>query len=301
MAKTKYGHLMKSLSFKDYGPGLFRQGTEMNGKFLGYDVNIRYGSFWSAGKIGQAPYEAEVHDYDQVMIAMGLDTYDMGYLGAEIELCLGKEKETHMITTSTAIAVPKGMPHMPATIQRMDDRFIFMAISLAPETKAKTVKLGNKPGKHAEFMRSKYRENVQHLAFTRNGPWHYGPLNQDTHEGAITDVRGKDFDFHMSYESMNKAPYRFGPVPDKPHVHPYTEFLLFMGADPDDLSDLGAEVEMYMGKEMEKHVITKPSVAIQPARHPHCPVIVNKQDKPWIFAVVRPWGHTGKGPSGYVT
>jgi hypothetical protein len=72
MAKTKYGHLIKSFAFKDYGPGLFRQGTEMDSEFLGYDLNIRYGSLWSAGKIGQAPYDAEVHDYDQVMIAMGL-------------------------------------------------------------------------------------------------------------------------------------------------------------------------------------------------------------------------------------
>ncbi|OGN99731.1 MAG: hypothetical protein A2Y58_02140 [Chloroflexi bacterium RBG_13_51_52] len=300
MVKTKFGHLIKEFSFKDYGPGLFRQGTEMNGKFLGYDVNIRYGAYWAAGKMGKAPYQADVHDFDQVLIFMGLDTYDMGYLGAEIELTMGEEKETHMITTATAVAIPKGTPHGPANILRMDDRFIYMTVSLAPELKGKPVKLSDKPGKRADFMRSKYRENVQHLAFTRNGPWHYGPLNQDTHEGAITDIHGKDFDFHMSYESMNKAPYRFGPVPDKPHVHPYTEFLLFMGADPDDSSVLGAEVEMYMGKEMEKHVITKPAVAIQPAGHSHCPLIVNNQDRPWIFAVVRPWGHTGKGPRGYV-
>jgi len=300
MAKTKYGHLIKDFSFKDYGPGLFRQGTELNGEFLGYDVNVQYGSYWAAGKMGREPFQAEVHDFDQVMIWMGMDTYDMGYLGADIELTMGEEKETHMVTTSTAVAVAKGTPHMPATIGRMDDRFIFMTVSLAAELTAKTVKLSDKPGKQADFMRARYRENVQHLAFTRNGPWHYGPLNQDTHEGAITDIHGKDFEFHMSYESMNKAPYRFGPVPDKPHVHPYTEFLLFMGADPDDLSELPAEVEMYMGKEMEKHVITKPSVAIQPAGHAHCPLIVNKQDRPWIFAVIRPWGHPGKGPSGYV-
>jgi hypothetical protein len=300
MAKTKYGHFIKELSFKDYGPGLCRQGTEMNGKLLGYDLNIQYGAYWAAGKMGKPPYDAEVHDFDQVMIFMGLDTYDMGYLGAEIELTMGREKETHMITTATAVAVPKGIPHMPATIGRMDDRFIYMTVSLAPKLTAKPFKLSNKPAKPAGFMHSIYHENVQSLAFTRNGPWHYGPLNQDTHDGAITDIKGKDFDFHMSYESMNKAPYRFGPVPDKPHVHPYTEFLLFIGANPDDLSVLPAECELYMGKEMEKHVITRPTVAIQPAGHPHCPLIVNKQDRPWIFAVVRPWGFAGKGPSGYI-
>ena len=299
---TKYGHLIKSLAFKDYGPGLCRQGTEMNGDFLGYDVNIQYGDYWYDGKMGKAPYDAEVHDFDQVMIFMGLDTYDEGYLGAEVDLSLGgEERESHLITTATAVAVPKGLAHMPAAIQRMDDRFIYMTVSLARELTARPVKLGDKPPKQAGFMRSKYSENVQHLAFTRNGPYHYGPLNPDTHDGAITDIRGKDFEFHMSYESMNRAPYRFGPVPDKPHVHPYTEFLLFMGADPDDLSVLPAEVEVYMGKEMEKHVVTTPTVAIQPAGQAHCPVIVTRQDSPWIFAVVRPWGHTGKGKDGYIT
>jgi hypothetical protein len=300
MAKAKYGHLIKEFSFKDFGTGMFRQGAEMDGAFLGYDVNIQYGAYWAAGKMGKNPGQAEVHDFDQVMLFMGLDTYDLGYLGAEIELTMGGEKEMHMVTTATAVAVPRGTSHGPANILRMDDRFLYMTVSLAPKLTAKTVKLDDKPGKQADFMRSKYRENVQHLAFTRNGPWHYGPLNQDTHDGAIADVHGKDFEFHMSYESMNKAPYRFGPVPDKPHVHPYTEFLLFMGADPDDLSDFPAEVEMYMGKEMEKHVITRPSVAIQPAGHAHCPLIVNWQDSPWIFAVVRPWGHTGKGKEGYI-
>jgi hypothetical protein len=297
MAKTKYGHLVKSLTFNDIGPGNTRQATEMNGEFLGYDLNIQYGAYWAAGKIG----EAEKHDFDQVMIFMGTDTWDMGYLGAEIELSLGDEKEKHMVTTATAVAVPRGTTHMPAEIGRMDDRFIYMTISLVPELTSNPVTLDDSPPKFAQFMRSIYRENVQPLAFTRNGPWHYGPLNQDTHEGAITDIHGKDFEFHMSYESMNKAPYRFGPVPDKPHVHPYTEFLLFMGADTDDLSDLGAECELYMGKEMERHIITTPTVAIQPKGHAHCPLIVTRQDKPWIFCVVRPWGHTGEGPSGYIS
>src|SRR4030042_5715931 len=144
MDKTRFGHLIKGLSFKDYGPGLVRQGTEMNGKFLGYDVNIQYGAYWSAGKMGKPPYIAEAHDFDQVNIWMGLDTYDMGYLGAEVELTLGEEKETHMITTATAVAVPKGTPHMPATIGRMDDRFIFMTVSMTPELPSTPFKLNNK-------------------------------------------------------------------------------------------------------------------------------------------------------------
>ncbi|MBN1177263.1 MAG: hypothetical protein JXA51_06245 [Dehalococcoidales bacterium] len=301
MAKTRYGHLIKNFTFKDYGQGDYRQGTKMAGSFFGYDVCMEYGTYYAAGKMSKSYKDAVAHDYDQVMIWMGTDTYDLGYLGAEVELCLGEEKEKHMITTATAVAVPKGMPYIPADVTRMDERFISMTVAMTAKTKSKAVTLDDRQPEPAGFMRSKYVQNVQHLAFTRNGPWHYGPLNPDTHDGAITDIHGKDFEFHMSYESMNRAPYRFGPVPDKPHVHPYTEFLLFMGADTEDLNDLGAEIEVYMGKEMEKHVVTKPCVAIQPRHHAHCPVIVTRQDRPWIFAVVRPWGHVGRGKDGYIT
>ena len=114
---------------------------------------------------------------------------------------------------------------------------------------------------------------------------------------AITDIHGKDFEFHMSYESMRKAPYRFSPNPDKPHVHPYTEFLLFMGSDCNDLSHLGAEIEVYMGKEGERHVVTEPTIVVQPAGHPHLPQIVLRQQNPWIFCVIRPWGHMGEKPN----
>jgi hypothetical protein len=299
MAETKYGHLMKNLTFEDYGPGSYRQGTKMDGKFLGYDVCIEYGAYWSAGKIGKSPYDSEKHDFDQVMVWMGTNTIDLGYLGAEVEMMLGEEMELQMIATSTAVAIPRGLQHMPATINRMENRFISMTVSVTPEMKSIPVHSDKAPTWPQGFQ-GHYKENTHRLAFERNGPWHYGPKNPDTHAGAITDIKGKDFEFHMSYESMNKAPYRFGPIPDKPHVHPYTEFLLFMGADCNDLSYLGAEVEVYMGKEMEKHVVTKPCVAIQPKGHPHCPVIVNKQEKPWIFAVVRPWGHQGEGQSGYL-
>jgi len=124
MAKSKYGHMIKDFSFKDYGPGDFRQGTKMAGDFFGYDVCLEYGTYYSAGKMSNTPKQAVSHTYDKVMIWMGTDTYDMGYLGAEVELCLGEEKEKHMITTATAVAVPKGIPHLPADINRMDDRFV---------------------------------------------------------------------------------------------------------------------------------------------------------------------------------
>ena len=59
-----------------------------------------------------------------------MDTYDMGYLGAEVDLSLGEEKEIHMVVTATTFAVPKGKPRLPEIIGRINDRFISITISM---------------------------------------------------------------------------------------------------------------------------------------------------------------------------
>ncbi len=292
MTQIKYGHLIKTIPpFQDCGSGYCRQSTEMDNKFFGYDLNVKYGTFYNSGKM--FPYQTQVCDYDQTLIFMGTHTYDLGYLGAQVDFHLGDKKDKHRITTSTSVFIPRGMPWGPITIGPMEDRFIFMQIAVAAAVKVEPVLPDVPEGPIFPFRGPKHQEYVKQLAFVRNGPWHYGPLNPDTHDGAITDLEPKGFDFSMSYESMNKAPYRFTPAPDVPHVHnSYTEFLIFMGCDCNNLNEFPAEVEVCMGKEMETHLITKPSVAIQPKGHPHCPVRVLKQSKPWIFCVLRPWGET---------
>ena len=70
-------------------------------------------------------------------------------------------------------------------------------------------------------------------------------------------------------ESLKKAPYRFGPNPEKPHAHPMPEILFFVGTDTDNLGDLGGEAEICLGKEKESYVITRPTaVASIPTSRP---------------------------------
>lgn len=212
MAEKKYGKYVKSLSFSDEGQGFYRQGVKMGRDFLGQDIHIQYGTYREAGRMGREPYESHLHDFNQVLIWIGADADNLIELGAEVELCLGKERERHMITTPTAVSVPQGLPHLPATTLKMDKRFIFMVISCAPEWKAEPVATNKTPPEVAGWQ-SKYRERIVRLPFRRKGAWSYGPLNPDDAGGAITSVNPKDvgFDFHFNYESIRKAPYRFGP------------------------------------------------------------------------------------------
>jgi hypothetical protein len=73
---------------------------------------------------------------------------------------------------------------------------------------------------------------------------------------------------------------------DKPHIHPYDEFVCFIGGDPLKPRDFGAEVEMCLGKEQEKYIITKSTVIYVPANFPHCPLNFKVVKKPVILMTV---------------
>jgi len=291
MAQLKYAEYIKKLDFHDYGPGSYRQGVTMDSKFLGIDAQIEFGSFWSAGLMNMKT-GMHKHDFDQFMFFFGADTNDMGELGAEIELILGEEK--HLITTSTAVYAPKGFPHFPANIVRMNKRFLFLTISVAAQYSEIPVPDENPLQKpHVWIFTSKYRDRIVQPPFVRKGAWSYGPTNADDSGGHLGVVQSNIFDTMILCESLKKAPYRFGPEPEKPHAHTQPEFLVFMGADTADLSKLGGEVEIFLGKEMERHVITSPSAVLVPSGLPHCPVTVTRVDKPFILCDCRPYG-TGR-------
>ncbi len=68
------------------------------------------------------------------------------------------------------------------------------------------------------------------------------------------------------------------------HFHPVDEALVYVGTDPNNIDYLGAEMEIDLGEEHERHLISKPSVIICPAGVPHMPQVTRWVDKP--FAVL---------------
>lgn len=75
------------------------------------------------------------------------------------------------------------------------------------------------------------------------------------------------------------------------HSHSFDEYLVFLGTNPEDQFDLGGEVELWLGD--EKHIITRTCAVFAPAGMPHCPLVVHRVDRPFIFFT------TGNG-LGYV-
>ncbi len=76
-----------------------------------------------------------------------------------------------------------------------------------------------------------------------------------------------------------------GPGPEA-HAHDFPEVLGFFGTNPEDVHDLGGEVELWI--DGEKHLLTKTFMAYIPAGMKHCPLQVTK--------LYRPIFHFSTGP-----
>lgn len=70
---------------------------------------------------------------------------------------------------------------------------------------------------------------------------------------------------------------------NKGHKHPYAEFLYFIGGDPMNFKEFGAEVELVMGEEGEKYFINTTTWVYIPRGLLHCPLTFKKVDKPIMF------------------
>jgi hypothetical protein len=95
------------------------------------------------------------------------------------------------------------------------------------------------------------------------------------------DLEGFEVNFTWGYYTGSGIWHRGG----ESHYHPEEEMLVFIGLDPDDLNYLGAELEVGMGQDCERHAFNTPTVAVCPSGFPHLPLITRWVDKPYSFIV----------------
>jgi hypothetical protein len=71
---------------------------------------------------------------------------------------------------------------------------------------------------------------------------------------------------------------------ETPHTHKYDEFLIFLGAEPPDLcKSFDAEIDFWMGEELEKHTITSTTIIFIPKGIMHSPLNFRAIRKPVLF------------------
>ena len=92
--------------------------------------------------------------------------------------------------------------------------------------------------------------------------------------------------FYYMIHWITPSEVPFTGIGHPPHIHKEHELLIHIGTNPDDPMDLGAEVEMYMGEEMERHVFNRSTVIWIPGGLLHAPLRPLKCSRPYIVIQV---------------
>ena len=270
MVDNKYGHLVKNLSFKKgmMGGGNARELAFVGGEDLGgLDLNFIIGVY---EKIGDwAPNRgAHAHPFDEFLLFFGYDENDMNYLGADMNLALGKEQEEHRFSVPAVAIAPKGFPHCPLVTEKVYKPFGHFHLALAAKYAGERInKEGTTDGK-------KYNNLVKTLR-VRKGPGGANTVQTISMSGA--DLGAYNIHFTMGLYNQIGEWY-----PGKSAmVHPYNACLVFFGNDTTTPSYLGAEITIDLGQEHEKHTFNVPSVIVIPQGLPYFPIVCNKVEKPY--------------------
>jgi hypothetical protein len=304
--KLEYAHLMKPLLVQEPPAGLYKEPRFwMESKDLeGFKAHFSYGFIKEDGPIH--PKEGMVvHPYDECLVFAGLDETNILYLGAEISVDLGEERETHVFDKAGSLVIPKGTPHGPVTVKRFGERpLVHYSIGLAPEYKAATVAASSlasrstgtkydrliKPFSLGLRLAKMTPEVMARMGITEAQPMRssdqvgkLGPANADQLVWFFGDnLEGMEVNFTWGFYTGCGKWHRGGEA----HTHPEEEVLIFVGLDPDNLGIMDAELELGMGPDYERHIFNKPTVAICPQGFPHLPLITRWVDKPYGFMVI---------------
>lgn len=299
----QHGDLVKPLLVQQGPEGLYSQPhVFMEGKDLeGYNAHFSYGFVKEPG-VCHPEKGAVIHPYDECLVFGGTDTTDILYLGAEISIELGEEREEHVFNEPTIVLIPKGLQHGPVTVRRVDKTIVHYMIGLAPDYIASTITIdinttkttGSKYGHLIKKLVTRvdknevgsgmgYEKVIDSRGVMRPAERGVGPGNGDQILWVYgRDLEGFEVNFTWGHYSRCGKWHRGGEA----HTHPEEEILLFVGLDPDDINFLGAELELGMGKEYERHIFNKPTVAICPKGFPHLPLITRWVDRPYGFIVI---------------
>jgi hypothetical protein len=269
LAAKKYGDLVKKLEFrKGKGGANAKELTFVGGEELqGFDLNFIIGVYDQTGD--WAPNRgAHIHPFDELLLFFGYDDKDLGYLGSDMMLTLGKEYEEHRFSVPTVGVAPKGMPHCPLVTEKVYTSFGHFHLALAAKYSGEGAK------KEGTTDGNKYSHLI-HTMPVKPGPGGANAVQTISMSGK--ELEGLNINYTLG---LYNRPGEWYPGKGA-MVHPYDSCLIFFGHNTDDLSYLGADITIAIGKEHEQYNINVPSVVALPKGTPHFPIVCNKVERPY--------------------
>ena len=210
------------------------------------------------------------HMFTEYFVFFGSNPMDMEEFDADVEYTFGAEKEKHLIKSPSIVVAAPGTYHCPLNYARVGKPIY--CIEAFMTTKYSGVDLGEdlneirieEPSYNRFFIRGIVRDNQfgGQVIGLHHIPEHIVPAGAKL-SMAISAVR---------------KPYMFHPTT---HKHNFTEFFFFLGSNPLNMQEFDAEIEISMGPEREKHIITSPTIVVVPPGVYHCPMNYTKVNKPF--------------------
>ncbi|MEM3153194.1 MAG: hypothetical protein QW629_00580 [Candidatus Bathyarchaeia archaeon] len=293
--EKKYKHLVKPLIIRPGPEGMYSEKRFwMDSKDLeGFNMVFSYGFVKESCVCHPTTGDMVVHPFDEVLIFAPCDASgDILDLGAEISIELGEEDEEHVFFEPSAVVIPRGLPHGPVKVRRLEKPIVHYLVGLGPEYKCEHV--AKKAVKATAGL--KYARLIKRFRMARGcmskklappaaaRPIVGGPGNADQIVWFYGDnLENISLNVSWGFYSRPGIWHRIGR--GGAHVHPVDEALIFVGLDPENLNYLGAEIEFALGDEGERHLVRVPAAVLAPRNLVHCPEITRWVDKPYGFIV----------------
>ncbi len=301
MAKTKeFAHLVKPMIVRETPASLYAEPRVwMESKDLeGFNAHYSFG-FIKQPCVCHPLEGSLIHPFNELLVFVGYQDWDILQLGAEVSIELGEEREEHVFDKPSVVVIPKGVPHGPVRVRKLANPIVHYSIGLGPEYKASAFPMGSRTtgSKYDRLIKRMvtyvepqavgsgmgYEQVTDQNGVMRPSERGIGPGNGDQVVWLYgRDLGGIDVNFTWGLYSKCGKWHRGGEA----HTHPEEEILCFVGLNPDDMNYLGAELELGMGPDYERHIFNKPTVAICPKGFPHLPLITRWVDKPYGFFVI---------------
>ena len=127
MAREKYGNLIVPKSFVHLEPW---DGFEWVGE-ADYKSAVSFiiTQIREPAVMEEYPHS---HDFDLYLHFLSSDPDHMDELPAEIEICLGEEREKYTIASPASVYVPRGLIHCPLIFKRVDKPIVMFHTTIAP-------------------------------------------------------------------------------------------------------------------------------------------------------------------------
>jgi hypothetical protein len=290
----------------DTGPLVLSSPNLMKGTDQLFEYGIISGDITTGSGPGSQLRSRNDHDIN-IFCFLGTNPQDPTDLGAEAEFLLGEgaEAEKMVINSPSAVYVPAGVPRFPLSWKNVKRPCIFVVLGRMTEKTKKDMKKSESPEamshipvisdpRWAEKYLNKAEQSPAGSRYekyiVRNPHRILGANKADT--GPIilcAPILMKGTDQFYEYAIIS-GDFVAGSGPNN-NLRTRSDsptLFYFLGTNPKEPSDLGAEVEFWVGDgaETEKIVINTPSTVCVPPGLPRFPIRWKNVKRPCIFGVI---------------